>query len=196
MGFPRAPLPEDFREKWEELKTDGALTRHYGGKSDKIVRWREESGLPQQRRTRSTPRGFRKAWALGLTDRELGARFSASVAVVARWRAETGLRRNVRGKVCKLPPRTYAAGCRCPRCRNDNRLVNQRLREDRQRQTLENGGIAPVSSHNAGTYSNWGCRCMECIEAKSVANATQKQRQRAGTPSLQAAPRHWQLAHS
>ena len=196
MGYPRAPLPEDFREKWEELKYDTALLRHYGGGIEKIERWRKEAGLARQIRAKPAPRGLRKAWALGLTDKELGARFGVGESVAGRWREQAGLRRNVHGKTCKLPPLTYYTGCRCPKCREDNRRLNARRQAERVQLTLENGGIAPVPVHNANTYGNWGCRCDECSADKSRANAAQALRRKMGTPSTKAAAGHWQLAHS
>lgn len=53
-------------------------------------------------------------------------------------------------------------GCECDPCREANRIGTKEAKARRFKRTADNGGIAPTATHNAGTYTNWNCRCVPC----------------------------------
>lgn len=66
-------------------------------------------------------------------------------------------------------------GCRCDLCRQAHSEYNRVFRYRRYERTAANGGVAPISSHGANTYRQWGCRCRTCTDG----NTRQGQRDRA-----------------
>jgi len=53
--------------------------------------------------------------------------------------------------------------CGCVVCRNAHRDRSRLELVARRERTAANGGVAPVAQHNRSTYSNWGCRCGDCL---------------------------------
>lgn len=171
MVYPKAPLPDDFREKYEALDSEGALIKHYGGDKYKIRRWCTEAGLPPKvRQLKPIPAGFTQAHADGATNVQLMEQFGLTEQELTYlMRRRLGLRSNLRGPTHGLPS-TYNNGCRCVPCTEAASARKYDGYLSRRAETEANGGIAPVDTHNANTYTNWGCRCDECVEAKLNAN--------------------------
>jgi hypothetical protein len=56
----------------------------------------------------------------------------------------------------------YNKGCRCVRCREENRRAGAAMRE----RLAERGRVSPeLIPHGRSAYINWGCRCTVCLEA-------------------------------
>lgn len=65
-------------------------------------------------------------------------------------------------------------GCRCGPCTaaNSTQVATERTR--RYRRTAANGGVAPVTRHNAATRANWGCGCGDCKTSNAAAERTRR----------------------
>jgi hypothetical protein len=69
---------------------------------------------------------------------------------------------------------SYNRGCPCDLCKAKNTARNTTLRTRRMAQrVLINGRlVAPLPPEKHGkqsTYSNWGCRCIPCTDANTIA---------------------------
>lgn len=69
--------------------------------------------------------------------------------------------------------------CQCRLCTAVVFTESQVQYRSRVRRTHDNGGVAPILTHNAYTYANWHCRCDECVAAKSILNAQNREGRRA-----------------
>ena len=65
-------------------------------------------------------------------------------------------------------PSAYNHGCRCEDCREANRTRCQDLRATLKRRT--DSGDPAVPHGTTGGYKNWGCHCVECTAANTVAS--------------------------
>lgn len=73
---------------------------------------------------------------------------------------------------CPVPPSRYAYTgykCRCDECRYANRLYQRDASARRAARLADEFDRLPHGS--TSTYINWGCRCIPCADAQSVANA-------------------------
>lgn len=57
---------------------------------------------------------------------------------------------------------TYNQGCRCRKCMDGHAVMHARANERRARELAE--GLVVLVHGTASTYSNWKCRCDECVE--------------------------------
>lgn len=65
----------------------------------------------------------------------------------------------------------------CEWCKYEHTSKPLAERHARYVLTRNNGGVAPIPTHNASTYINWGCHCPECT-ASNTANVGRRARAR------------------
>jgi hypothetical protein len=76
------------------------------------------------------------------------------------------------------------SACRCHICREGNRVLQNRLNQQRRtRRVLIDGRlVAPLPADRHGrvsTYSGWGCQCEPCKQVGAAKNAQARTRRRA-----------------
>jgi hypothetical protein len=59
---------------------------------------------------------------------------------------------------------SYAHGCRCDPCREENTRIARVHRRERYAR-VRSGGLVRAPHGKATTYANWGCRCVPCRAA-------------------------------
>jgi hypothetical protein len=62
--------------------------------------------------------------------------------------------------------------CRCPECREANRVHVAKRRTERRLLLAKDPTLAPHGMDS--TYLNWGCRCSDCRSAHSDVRRAQK----------------------
>lgn len=78
--------------------------------------------------------------------------------------------------------RRYRVGCRCPACRAAN---SARVRDQVRRRAADPATADRAGHGKPSTYTNYGCRCEECRDAKRAYAAA-----RQGDPRVLAAAKH------
>ncbi len=73
-------------------------------------------------------------------------------------------------------PSAYNHGCRCPECREANRVRCRALRAVLKARTDKSDDAIPHGT--TGGYKNWGCHCGLCTDANTVSSRAYYQSKR------------------
>jgi hypothetical protein len=65
-------------------------------------------------------------------------------------------------------PSAYNHGCRCPDCREANRIRCLDQRERLRQRTIQADPAVPHGT--TGGYKNWGCHCVKCTIANTISS--------------------------
>lgn len=102
---------------------------------------------------------------------EEGATVAASKAgvskrTVQRWAAASRVHSGYEAPIMRECPSaaSYARGCRCEGCKEENRLTQKEIKA--RRVARFKAGEVEIT-HGVSGYSNWDCRCNECKSAWS-----------------------------